>query len=276
MTAHLTWPAERFYWTVLDAPGMRHEGELPVGLLLLLQEDLPVELEMLHAVGVPLAGGGRVAVCAAERSEISAIPADCLSLTPESLPPFLDGEGALPERFNLLVGAFEPRPIRVDRFKCHALAAGFVLICGVLLATGLHRRALHWRDLAGSADAAAEQLATAIGSTGRSVDLTAEAARLRGTREALAKAAPPPDAAPALAAVLRAWPANAPSKPQSISVNPTAVAISVSVEGDPAAFLKAFAPPAGWVMDEPRLNTADRMTRLSVQLRPVGGAGGTP
>ena len=147
-----------------------------------------------------------------------------------------------------------------------------MLICGVLLAAGLHRRALHWRDLAGSADAATEQLAIGFGSTGRAVDLTAEAVRLRGTREALAKAAPPPDAAPALAAVLRAWPASAPSKPQSISVNPTGGAISVSIEGGPAAFLRAFTPPTGWAMDEPRLNTTDKVTRLALQLRLEGGA----
>jgi hypothetical protein len=276
MTARVTWPAERFYWTVLDAPGLRHEGELPVGLLLLLQDDLPVELDRLHAVGVPLAGGRRLAVCAAERSELSAIAAGCLSLTPESLPPFLDGEGVAPDRFNLLVGSFEPRPIRVDRIKRHSLATGVVLLCGLLLAIGLHRRASHWRDLAGSAAVGAEQLATAAGPTGKPVDLTAEAARLRGTREALAKAAPPPDAALSLAAVLRAWPAVAPSKPQSISVNPTAVALSISIEGDPAAFLKALVPPAGWTLDEPRLNTADKVTRLSLQLRPAGRTGGMP
>jgi hypothetical protein len=278
MTTHPTWPADRFYWTVLDAPGLRHEGELPVGLLLLLQEDLPVELETLHAVGVPLAGG-RVAVCAAERSELAAVPADALSLTPESLPPFLDGEGVSPDRFNLLVGPFEPRPIRVARIKRHAFAAGAVLLCGLLLAVGLHRRASQWRDLAGSASTAAEQLAITAGSTGRPVDLSTEAARLRGTREALAKPAPPPDASLSLAAVLRAWPSIAPSKPQSISVNPTAIAVSVSIEGDPGAFLRAFTPPAGWAMDEPRLNTADKVTRLALQLRPVGGAegvGGTP
>ncbi|MFN7021600.1 MAG: hypothetical protein ACK4WH_09770 [Phycisphaerales bacterium] len=275
MTTRLTWPAERFYWTVLDAPGLRQAGELPMGLLMLFQEDLPVELDTLHAVGVPLADG-RVAVCAAERSELAAIPADCLSLMPESVPAFIGGEGVAPAHFNLLIGSFEPRPIRMDRMERHAFAAGAVLLCGLLLAVGLHRRASHWRDLAGSANAAVRHLARTAGQTGRPVDLTAEAARLRGTREALAKAAPPPDAALSLAAVLRAWPASAPSRPQSISVSPTAVAVSVSIEGDPAAFLKAFAPPAGWTLDEPRLNTADKVTRLSFQLRSVGGTGGTP
>jgi hypothetical protein len=270
MTTRLRWPMDRFFWAVLDAPGLRHEGELPVGVLPLLQEDLPVDVDTLHAVVVPLADG-RLAVCAADRSELTSVPVDCLSLTPESLPPFLDGEDASPERFNLLVGSFEPRPIRVDRIKRHAFAAAAVLVCCLLLAIGLHRRASHWRELAGSAVAGAGQLATTLGPTGRPEDLVAEAARVRVMREVLAKAAPPPDASVSLAALLRAWPASAPSKPQSLSVSPTAASVSVSIEGDPAAFLKAFTPPAGWAMDEPRLNTADNVTRLSLQLRLAGG-----
>lgn len=270
MTARPTWPGDRFYWTVLDAPGLRRAGELPLGLLPLLQDDLPVELDTLHAVGVPLAEG-RLAVCAAERSELATLPTGALSLTPEYLPAFLDGEGVAPERFNLLVGPFEPRPLRVARVKRHALAAGVVLLCGLLLAVGLHRRASHWRELAGDAYAAARELAQTIGPTGKPEELATEAARVRATREVLAKAAPPPNASVSLAALLRAWPANAPSKPQSLSVSPTAVVVSVSIEGDPAAFLKAFTPPAGWAMDEPRLNSADNVTRLSLQLRPARG-----
>jgi hypothetical protein len=224
---------------------------------------------------VPLVEG-RLAVCAAERSELASLPADTLSLTPECLPAFLECEGVAPDRFNLLVDSFEPRPLRVARIKRHAVAAGVVLLCGLLLAVGLHRRASHWRELADHANAAAAQLAGAIGPTDRPADLAAAAARLRGTRDALAKAAPPPDASLSLAAVLRAWPSSAPSKPQSISISPTAVAVSVSMEGDPAAFLKAFAPQTGWTMEEPRLNTADRVTRLSLQFRPVREAGEPP
>jgi hypothetical protein len=59
-------------------------------------------------------------------------------------------------------------------------------------------------------------------------------------------------------------------------VSEAGATVSVSVEGDPTPFLKAMKPPPGWGMDEPRLNSADKLTRLTLQLRPAIGAGGTP
>jgi hypothetical protein len=35
--------------------------------------------------------------------------------------------------------------------------------------------------------------------------------------------------------------------------------------------LNALHPPPGWVMDEPRLNTLDRLTRLAIHFRPTPG-----
>jgi hypothetical protein len=270
MTQRLSWPSDHFYWALLDVPGVKRTGELPVGLLPMLDEDAPIDSADLHAVCVPIADG-RLAVCAIEKSELSVVPPDTLALTPDALPPFIESPGITPERFNLLVGSFEPRPIRTARIKRHAFAAAAVLLCGLLIAVGLHRRAARWGERAGSARSAAARLAEIVSPGGRPEELATEAARLRGTRDALAKAAPPPDASVALAAVLHAWPANVPSKPQSISVGQSGVSISVSVEGDAAAFLKAFAPPPGWMLDEPRLNTADKVTRLALQLRPAGG-----
>lgn len=268
MTTHATWPTDRFFWAVLDAPGLKRAGVLPIGLLPMLEEEAPVDAIDLHAVCVPLRDGG-LAVCAAEQAALSEVQPATLSLTPESVPPFLEGRVA-PERFNLLLGAFEPRPIRARRVKQHAFAAATVLLCGLLVAIGLHRRASRWESLADSARAAAAELAAAHAPTGRPEDLAAEANRLRATRESLAKAVAPPDGALALASVLHAWPASVPSKPQSISVSPAGISVSVSLEGDPAAFLRGFTPPPGWALDEPRLNTAANLTRLSLQLRPMG------
>jgi hypothetical protein len=270
MTLRLTWPADRFYWAVLDAPGVKHTGPLPAGLLPMLEEDAPADATDLHAVCVPLADG-RLVVCAAGRSDLAEVPPDVLSLTPCSLPCFVESLGVTAERFNLLVGAFEPRPIRAHRIKQHAFAAATILLCGLLVGVGLHRRCSRWEERAESARVAAASIAEKVTTTGRADDIAAEAARLKGVRDALAKAAPQPDASLSLAAVLHAWPANVPSKPQSISVSSTGVSISVSVEGDAAAFLKAFTPPPGWTLDEPRLNTADKVTRLALQLRPLGG-----
>lgn len=265
MTPHATWPAERFYWTVLEAPGWNRSGELPAGLVSMLEDDVPLDAGDLHAVGVPLPGG-RMAVCAASRAALRELPPATLSLTPEAVPPFFEND---PRRFNLLVGSFQPIPIRRARLRQHALAAATVMLCGVLVAAGLSRRAARWDALATSARDATTQLAAAHSPSGTLHDLAAEAARLRASNEAAARVALPRDASLALAATLQAWPAQIPSRPQSIAVGPTGVTIAVAVEGDAAPFLRSFAPPAGWSLDEPRLNAADKVTRLTLHMRPA-------
>lgn len=268
MTQRLAWPTNHFYWAILDAPGVRRAGPIPAGLLPLLEDDVPANADDLHAVGVPLAGG-RLGVCVAEATALRAIPPGVLSLTPEALPPFLASQGLSPDQFNLLAGAFEPQPLRRRRFHRHAFAAGTVALCAALLAVGLHRRTAHWESYTHDARAASQTIAAEAASVPPH-QLAAQASRVRGTLDALAKAAPSPDASIALAAVLRAWPTSIPNKPQSITTNAAGISISVTLEGEPAAFLDAFNPPQGWTLDEPRVNTADTVSRLALQLRPKG------
>lgn len=268
MTQRLTWPTNRFYWATLDAPGVRRVGPIPTGLLPLLEDDVPANADDLHAVGVPLSGG-RLGVCAAEAAALRAVPPGVLSLTPEALPSFLASQGLSPDQFNLLAGAFEPLPLRRRRFHRHAFAAGTVALCAALLAVGLHRRTAHWESYTHDARTASQTIAAEAASVPPH-QLAAQASRVRGTLDALAKAAPSPDASIALAAVLRAWPTSIPSKPQSITTNAAGIAISVTLEGEPAAFLDAFTPPQGWMLDEPRVNTVDKVSRLALQLRPKG------
>lgn len=273
MTPHRVWPAERFYWAEYEVPAVRRAGELPPGLLTMLAEDAPADAAGLHAVCFPLAGG-RLAVCAAERAALDELDPCVRTLSPESIPTFIESAGIGPDEINLLVGAYEPAPIRKRRFARHALAAAALLLCGALVCTGLHRRAAHWETRTRFANDEVARIAAAISPVLGPADLAHEAARLRRSREALAKAVLPPDASAVLASVLHAWPADVPSRPQSLSVTPSGVSISVALEGDAAAFLTAFAPPEGWRLDEPRLNSSENVTRLSLHLRrsPPGAA----
>jgi len=102
MTAHVRWPAERFYWSVLEAPQWKRPGPLPEGLRAVLEEDLPVSAETLHAVGKPL-GDGRLLVCAVESAEIEALGGDALTLGPDHAPEFA-GAPVHADAINLLVG----------------------------------------------------------------------------------------------------------------------------------------------------------------------------
>lgn len=269
MSPHVTWPADHFFWAVIEAPGVRRTGELPAGLWPMLEEDVPAEAADLHAVCVPVSGG-ILAICAAEKSVLANMHAETISLTPESLPHFIQSLNLTPEQFNLLVGSFEPMPTRSRRVRQHAYAAAIVLLCGALVSFGLHRRASRWDERADAARLAASSVAATITPSGTTSDLAAESTRLQATRDALAILKLPPDASLALVAVLHAWPTSVPSKPQTISIGQSGISISTSVEGDAAAFLKAFSPPPGFTLDEPRLNASDKLTRLSLQLRPSG------
>src|SRR5688572_9736838 len=109
---HLRWPAERFYWAVLEAPGWARSGPIADGLRGPLADEVPTSLD-LHGACAPL-GDGTVLACAAPASEIEALRATALSLTPESLPDFARGR-CDPSVLNLLTGPFEPLPVRRAR-----------------------------------------------------------------------------------------------------------------------------------------------------------------
>jgi hypothetical protein len=166
----------------------------------------------------------------------------------------------------------------------HLISAAALVALAVLAMIGLVRRAAMWDRVANEAQAARGEVITQTLPGGTSDSLAMEVARLRRLAEASGRVKPAPDAAFALGSLLRAWPAAVSSKPQSLVVSEAGATVSVSVEGDATPFLKAMKPPQGWTMDEPRLNSADTVTRLTLQLRPTttltplgsSGMGGTP
>ena len=112
-----------------------------------------------------------------------------------------------------------------------------------MVVLGLTRRAGHWKSVAERARTASVQVLSQISPGATPEKLLAELARLRPATEASSGLRPPPDAAPILASLLNSWPANIPSRPQSISVTPAALDVSVALDGDAAPFLKAFGLP---------------------------------
>jgi hypothetical protein len=265
---HLRWPAERFYWSLLEAPQWKKAGPLPAGLLQALEEDIPLAPEELHAVGVS-AGDGTLLVCAARADELESLDADLLTLCPEALPEFAPA-GVDASSLNLLVGAKEPLPIRRARTRRHSARAAAVALIVGLLSIGLARRAEHFDSLAQRAKGASAAAVQKLLPGGTPDSLALEVNRARRVAESSARVRPAPSAAAALAAILRAWPTQVPSKPQSLTVAESGATVSLSVEGDPTPFLKAMKPPPGWSMDEPRLSASDKLTRLTLQLHPGG------
>jgi hypothetical protein len=264
---HLTWPTDRFYWTLVEGAAWRGSGPLPPGVLGLAEDDIPEAIDNLHAVGVPTEQG--VLVCAARRNELQALDDAVLSLRPAACP--IQSVDA--EKFNLLVGVFEPRCIRRARIKRHAVAASALLLCGLSVTTGLSRRGSFWNEQAVRAERAWMAAATEQSPDAPSSTILLDLQRLAGTLESTAALAPPQDATAEMATLLEHWPARVTSKPQSIAIRGGVVSVSVLVE-DAAAFLAAITLPNGWSMDQPMLNSAGNLTRLSLTFHADDGTSG--
>lgn len=262
------------YWAVIDAPGWRRPGQLPRHFLPLLEEQIPLPANQLHAIGAPC-GDGRAAVCAVPRENLQQLAPGLASLSPSDVPEAVrDAVTVPPEagQFNLLVGDFEPTHHRASRRRAALTgAAGILLFCG-LLSVGLERRAAHWRAVGASAQEATRVLQAKLGlpadlsSDGVEV-VSAYVDSLKALRRAIAENKPSPDGALALAELFRGWPATDSSETQSIAISGDVVTVSTVVRGDPRQFLDSLRVPAGWSLDEPRLNGAGDLTSLTIILR---------
>lgn len=288
--ALLTWSAERFYWTLLDVPAGRsgaraftsaHAFPLPPGLRIAMQDDVPVPMETLHAVGIGLssiAGSTpKILAIAASREDLAdALSTDAVSLTPGSIPALAHSvEQVTPGQLNMLIGEFEPRATRRARTMRHLLSMAAVLAAAGLLGIGLNRRAEHAEALAIAAKSHAATLLTQLTNGSPAKDregLQRTLAYTRALRTAMHDPEATTNAMPALVSALKTWPLSATATPQSLGVSGNdggLATISVSVEGDPAEFLHHVTPPEGWTLDEPRLNASGSVTRVVLTLRPA-------
>lgn len=268
MSPHISWPAERFFWSVLEVPGITRPRALASEMISMLEDDVPLDSERLHAVAAPLKSG-QIVVCSIDASSLRELPVQTLSLTPANLPHFLQGRGVSAQNFNLLVGAFEPPSLRMARVRRRTHMAAVIAIGALIIAIGAHRRATHWRDLSKTASATHAAL-LAIDSADRSPNaLQAQEQQLTSIKNILDSTPKPADASLSLADVLDRWPSDAAAVPQSIAANQAGVALSLTTGADPSQFLNSLHAPHGWQLDEPRIITAGGATRITIHLRPT-------
>lgn len=266
------WPSDRFYWAVLSCPGIKGAGVLPAALLPLLEDDIPLPAEDIHAVFLS-ATDNRVIVCAVKRDVLDILPPELLSLSPQSLPPPIESTGINPRSFNLLVGPYEPRAMRSARNKRNALVSLTLLISCLLVSTGLDRRTAQLNRHAAEVVSTTHQLAARLGPHVTPANIVQELHRVRDMHAALAIASDNPDITNTLATVLQHWPTTSSSILQSVSVSAGGVLLSVAIDGDSSSFLKAFKVPEGLALDEPRLTLADNVTRMNLKLTFHTGGG---
>jgi hypothetical protein len=264
VSASQSLPPERFYWAILDDQGWSRAGPLPRGLLPGFADEVPIPMEELHAVCAPIADG-KLLVCAAPLVELERIEPHILSLAPEYLPEFVThGQ----PRIELLVGDFEPRPIRSARRFRHGISIATLLVASALVCVGLERRSEMWRQRAEQSAQAAVAMANTVspGTPPDALGLELERLRSRLAPESLTR---PKDASVAAAALLNAWPSRLPSKPQGLNVRPDSISVAVVLEEEPSAFLGAITAPAGWMLEEPRINATGGSWRVNLAFVPA-------
>ena len=272
---HVRWPTERFYWAVLDAsviPGGRRASPAQLGYL--LEPTVPQPIEELHAIYHPLPER-RYLACALARAELDSVPATALTLTPASIPHFVEADigadlGA--ERLNLLTGPCTPTAVRRHHRRWLVQVAALCAACALIVLLGFERRIraqdLHHRELTEATDAIYRQAlggARSASALPLELQLESEWRSLRQTRTA-ALPRDEPDAAVSLAHLLSLWPADIPLQTQSLLVSPDSIHVTGQVATTQGAqqISDALEPIAGWNMRHPVVRSVGDQVSLTL------------
>jgi hypothetical protein len=268
-----TWPADRFYWAMLDVSSLppRLLGRpSPRRLGYLFERYLPAPIESVHAA-YTMIEKGRVLACAVDRARLDQdCPSDAIALAPRSPPPFIDADVS---GLNLLVGDYEPESISRRRARWRfELAAALVLIAAVILA-GMHRRAQrHEAHLAATSAALAEVYDETLGpaepsAQPASLRLTAELRRLQQTRGGVA--VEPASAASGLAALLAPWPADLDVRTESVVVTESSMTLVVLLADNEEVqrFAASIAGVEDWTMIQPQVRSVRDGVRATIRFQ---------
>jgi hypothetical protein len=284
---HVRWPCERFYWGILDT-SLIPNGEKATDerLRFLLEPELPVPLDDVHAVFVRGSGGpSRVVACAISKEILRRdVPAQSLTLGPSDAPAFVrDGfwKGVDSAGLNLLVGEFEPATVRSWRRRTTLAALALVALGFALTIVGIERRVATACNDGESLRSRRESLVTsAIGPPPpgnvlpQELRLAAELRTFRQTRRQSDAVPLSVDATDHLVDLLSHWPLGIPARIESIVVSDAAIHIRGLVsENDSAQRLAtATSTLAGLRMSFPSVQAAPDGVRFGLEWHAEPGA----
>lgn len=287
---HVRWPCERFFWALIDA------SVLPAGervsderLRFMLEPELPLPLEDVHADFVPVTGSEkRFVACALPRIVLrEETPSGALTIGPSEAPAFVReavGERFDAARINLLVGEFEPGPVRKWRRRTSLATAAGVVLAFALVIVGIERRILGANDNAEVLRAQRDVLiARALGPAPAGqplppeLRLEAELRALSLTRrqsETLSNAVAPVDATDRLTDLLAHWPTDVPTKTESIVVSDGAVHVHgvVTASEDAQRLATATGALTGLQASFPSVQAAPEGCRFGLEWTAATGA----
>ena len=284
----ICWPARRFYWAVLDTTGFPRAGTArgpsTRQLGYVFENVLPgVQIEHVHAVYRRLPAQGRVLACGVPAETLKPLADHAVTLTPESLPPFVTEE-VDPASLNLLTGRFLPPAIRRRRHRWFGQVAMIVATCAALLVWGMERRTSALRHQRHDVSEARTQVfgqvlgsgwgQAASGGQPPELRLAAEVRRLEQTRQGDHDMTELSDCSLLLAKVLSHWPAAVRARTESVSVTEAAVTIRANVASmaDAQQFANAFAGLPGWRLKQPRSEVRRDHVVVTMRLEPEQGS----
>lgn len=303
---HVRWPANRFFWAVIDASslvdipgvvlpvarGIRSRRAQQLGYL--FERSLPgLAIDDVHARYQPMNGGQQYTylACGLLKSTLERdIDPQTISLTPETLPIFAEVSDPRiePDTFNLLTEAYEPLAIQRSRRRWVTVIAVFMFICAGLGAGGLARRSAALAATTASIDHQAatlieDTLGSATGSAARipsSLRLTGELRRLEQTRtpapgspetsNTYGSASTVDDVTGTLTAVLQRWPGDLHVQAESLSLTSSSITIRAQVPSmtDAQRFADALIGIPGWRLTQPRSDARRGHVDVTLRLEP--------
>ncbi len=279
---HVRWPAERFYWALLDGSRLPRWGKRRSQLGYLFERFLPgLPIEGVQAVYRALPNArNRFLACGAPADKLrEELDNRAVTLTPQALPAFVH-EPFDPAALNLLTGAFLPEFVRRLRSRATFLAAAVVIGCCLLLFVGLERRRVaveaHTTGVLAAQTTIIER-ALGPGAPGAStqppqVRLVAALRQLEQTRREDPAAAGVLDCSVVMSEFLKLWPAALHVSTESIVVAPDSVNVRaiVATMGDAQLLSDALGGLSGWRLLQPQSESRKDDVVVSLRLQPEG------
>lgn len=274
---HVQWPAERFYWGVIDASVLPPRRRRREQLGFLFEPWVPQPFDELQAVYEPL-GDGRYLACAVVRAELAQLGADIETLTPKEVPSFVVDK-IEPGRLNLLTGCFTPPAVRRLERRWAQAAVLIFLVWVLSVAVGLGRRAGALERRAQRLSAQEENvyrvvLGPATGVLPRPLQLEAELRNLRQTRSPTARVLEPSDASLVLGELLGRWPDGLAVETDSIHITPDSIHLQCTLKSTAQVqqLASAVGELPGWKLLQPTIRSQADSVRATIQLQREGGS----
>lgn len=279
---NIIWPADRFYWALLDTSVLpkrlwtRQPRTEQLGYL--FEPFLPIPIDEVHPQYARVDEHQYIA-CGLAHSTLKGSPLDAaLTLGPESLPdcmPLIDSVD--PKSINLLVGSYEPPSVIKLKRHCATLLTVVVCLTALIFIGGTLARTQALRTATVQANDQRRSIyeqqldAKSLGATNQpaSVQLTAELRRLKQTRSTdHALTDEQSDASLTLQSLLAGWPSEHRIRTESISIAPNSITMVGSLPSNAEAqgFIASFMTPKGWTARQPQIQAVRDDVRLTWRL----------